>query len=112
MPASSVRRPKDKRWVEAFVVSYSTDGKLWQYYSDETGQAKVLYNFHVINELLRLTINVLNSKIVFYVMHNFILCIHNRLSTALCEINYVKLSYKSFSNHVVISYRYLLVIMT
>ena len=51
MPVASVRRPKDKRWVEAFVLSYSDDAENWNDYTDENGNPKVqhiLEGFFVI----------------------------------------------------------------
>eukprot|EP00794_Sanderia_malayensis_P012732 gene12732-14037_t len=42
MPLSSVKRPKDKRWVESFSISVSDDGEQWSYYSeDDNSNSKV-----------------------------------------------------------------------
>ena len=41
MPLSSVRRPKDKRWVESFAMSYNDLKGGWRYYEDEDGNPKV-----------------------------------------------------------------------
>ncbi|XP_065052507.1 uncharacterized protein LOC135681808 [Rhopilema esculentum] len=41
MPLLSVRRPKDRRWVESYVFSYSSDGLKWKYYEDENNNPKI-----------------------------------------------------------------------
>ena len=39
---TSVRRPKDKRWVEAFYITHSKDGEKWHHYKDKDGRQRVL----------------------------------------------------------------------
>ena len=59
-PLSSVRRPKDKRWVESYAVSYSDSGKQWTYYEDEYCNPKV---FIANTDLVNTSINSLETPL-------------------------------------------------
>ena len=66
MPISSVRRPKDKRWVEAFVISHSKEGKQWEYYNNEDGEAKVFQSLYDSSSIECLYAILLQSNSEFF----------------------------------------------